>query len=140
MLIKSRVDFDSYEELSKLISDFNPDMIGVSAMTFHKDFFHDAIANIRKTYKKPIVVGGPHPTTSYTEVLKDKNIDINVIGEGENTLSEIVELLMNKKELNYENLSKIPGIAFDEEKYSPEKELNSKKVNQTESIATTQTL
>jgi radical SAM superfamily enzyme YgiQ (UPF0313 family) len=140
MLIKSRVDFDNYEELSKLISDFNPDMIGVSAMTFHKDFFHDAIANIRKTYKKPIVVGGPHPTTSYTEVLKDKNIDINVIGEGENTLSEIVELLMNKKELNYENLSKIPGIAFDEEKYSPEKELNSKKVNQTESIATTQTL
>ena len=140
MLIKSRVDFDNYEELSKLISDFNPDMIGVSAMTFHKDFFHDAIANIRKTYKKPIVVGGPHPTTSYTEVLKDKNIDINVIGEGENTLSEIVELLMNKKELNYENLSKIPGIAFDEEKYSPEKVLNSKKVNQTESIATTQTL
>lgn len=140
MIIKSRVDFDNYEELKKLISDFNPDMIGVSAMTFHKDFFHEAIANIRMNYKKPIIVGGPHPTTSYKEVLKDKNIDLTVIGEGENTLSEIVELLMNKKQFCFENLSKIPGIAFDEEKYSPNKKIESNKTSKTEPVSSIQAI
>ena len=38
-IIKSRVDFDSYEELGEVIEKFKPDVIGVSSMTFHKDFF-----------------------------------------------------------------------------------------------------
>ena len=72
-IIKSKIDFDSYEELTKVIDEFDPDIIGVSAMTFHKNFFHDAIRNIRKHgYKKMIIVGGPHPTTSFKEVLEDK--------------------------------------------------------------------
>jgi len=120
-IIKSLVDFDSYEELNKIIKDFEPDLIGVSAMTFHKDFFHEAIKNIRNAgYKKNIITGGPHPTTSYEEVLKDKNIDLCVIGEGEKTLTEIVEKLMNKKIKvfqNFEELSRIDGIAFSEDKY-----------------------
>ena len=38
-IIKSSVDFNNYEELNNIIEKFNPDLIGVSAMTFHKDFF-----------------------------------------------------------------------------------------------------
>ena len=81
-LIKSRIDFDNYEALDKIVKDFNPDLIGVSSMTFHKDFFHDAIEKIREGgYQKTLLVGGPHPTTSYEEVLKDNNIDICAIGK-----------------------------------------------------------
>ena len=117
-IVKSRVDFDSYKDLNNIISEFDPDLIGVSAMTFHKDFFHKSIKKIRdQGYNKPIVVGGPHPTTSYEEVLKDDNIDLCVLGEGEVTLSDIVNLLMKGKEINFEELSKIPGIAFNSEKY-----------------------
>ena len=62
-----------YKESDYDIKEFNPDLIGVSAMTFHKDFFHKAISEIRKEgYSKMIITGGPHPTTSYKEVLKDK--------------------------------------------------------------------
>ena len=120
-IIKSRVDFDSYEELNKQINKFNPDIIGVSTMTFHKNFFHKAIKNIRDDgYDKTIIVGGPHPTTSYQEVLKDKNIDICVIGEGEATLVEIInKLIENKKnKLNFNDLLKINGIVFSEENFS----------------------
>ena len=78
-IIKSSVDFDSYEELNKIIDEFKPDLIGVSAMTFHKDFFHETINKIRSNgYKKMIITGGPHPTTSYKEVLKDENLMIFV--------------------------------------------------------------
>ena len=92
-------------------------------MTFHKDFFHESIKEIRKAgYDKMIVTGGPHPTTSYEEVLKDKNIDICVLGEGEATLKEIVQKLSLKndnKYLVYEDLTKIDGIAFSQEKFKP---------------------
>ncbi len=121
-IIKSSVDFDSYEELIEIINKFNPDTIGVSAMTFHKDFFHDAIKQIRNAgFKKTIITGGPHPTTSYEEVLNDKNIDICVLGEGEATLTEIIKKLISKKNENfvYEDLININGIAFSRDKFLP---------------------
>ena len=53
-IIKSRVDFDSYKDLNNIISEFDPDLIGVSAMTFHKDFFHKSIKKIRdQGYNSP---------------------------------------------------------------------------------------
>ena len=118
-LIKSRIDFDSYKEMQDLIDDFDPDLIGVSAMTFHKNFFHESISEIRKSgYEKTIIVGGPHPTTSYTEVLKDDNIDICAIGEGEQILAEVVDKLIknNSQKLNRSQLELIDGIAFKEKK------------------------
>ena len=122
-IIKSSVDFNSYDELNNIIEKFNPDLIGVSAMTFHKDFFHGAIKNIRSNgYDKMIITGGPHPTTSYKEVLKDPNVDLCVLGEGEATLAEIVKRLLSKKENNigslaYEDLISIDGIAFSRRKF-----------------------
>ena len=122
-IIKTSVDFDNFEELNQIIKKFNPDLIGVSAMTFHKNFFHETIKEIKAgDYNKMIIVGGPHPTTSYKEVLNDKNIDVCVIGEGEATLSEIVKRLMIKKKnnkflLNFDDLQQIDGIAFSREKF-----------------------
>ena len=69
-MIKSFIDFNSNDELVNLIKDFNPDVIGIRAMTFYRKFFHDAIAHVRKNgITKPIIVGGPYPTASYTVVL-----------------------------------------------------------------------
>ena len=86
---------------------------------FHKNFFHEAIGKIREGgYKKTIIVGGPHPTTSYNEVLKDENIDICAIGEGEQILADVVDKLMknNKDKLNKKQLELIDGIAFIDKK------------------------
>ena len=87
-------------------------------MTFHKDFFHETIKNIRKHgFKKMIIVGGPHPTTSSEEVLKDQNIDLCVIGEGEATLVEIIKKLIDngKKRLSYKDITNTNGIAVSED-------------------------
>ena len=69
-----------------------------------------------KIENKTILVGGPHPTTSYNEVLKDQNIDICVIGEGEATLAEIIEKFIKngRKKLTYDELINLSGIAFSE--------------------------
>ncbi len=114
-MIKSFIDFNSNDELIELIKDYNPDVIGVRAMTFYRNFFHDAIDHIRKKgITTPIIVGGPYPTASYTEVLKDKNIDVVVIAEGEITITDILKRTLNnnKRFPNKEELKDVPGIAF----------------------------
>ena len=114
-ILKSRLDFDNYDELVKKINNFKPDIIGISVMTFYKKFVHRAIKHLRdEGIKTPIFLGGPYPTGDYNEVLKDDNIDICMLGEGENTLSELVNTMMknNNKLPDEEVLSKIPGMAF----------------------------
>jgi len=114
-ILKSRLDFDSYDELVKKINNFKPDIIGISVMTFYKKFVHRTIKHLRdEGIKTPIFLGGPYPTGDYNEVLKDENIDICMLGEGENTLSELVNTMMknNNKLPDEEVLSKIPGMAF----------------------------
>ena len=114
-MIKSFIDFNSNDELVELIKDYNPDVIGVRAMTFYRNFFHDAIDHVRKNgISAPIIVGGPYPTASYTEVLKDKNIDVVVIAEGEITITDILKrtLKNNKRFPDKDELKNVPGIAF----------------------------
>ena len=114
-ILKSGLDFDSDEELTSKIRELNPDIIGISVMTFYKDFVHRTIKNLRDNkIKIPIFLGGPYPTGAYQDVLKDDNIDLCILGEGENTLTELTgEMMKNKNKLpNEEVLSNIPGMAF----------------------------
>ena len=114
-ILKSGLNFDSDEELISEIKEFKPDIIGISIMTFYKDFGHRTIKNLRDNkIKTPIFLGGPYPTGAYEDVLKDDNIDICVLGEGESTLTELTgEMMKNNNKLpNEEILSKIPGMAF----------------------------
>jgi radical SAM superfamily enzyme YgiQ (UPF0313 family) len=118
-IVKSRLDFNSYSSMVKLIKDFKPDIIGISVMTFYKDFVHRAIDYIRDDgIKTPIFLGGPYPTGDYENVLKNENIDICMLGEGERTLSELVGALIKNgnKMPSYESLKDIPGISFSTKK------------------------
>ena len=70
-----------------------------------------------KGIKTPIIAGGPYPTASYHDILKDKNIDVCAIAEGEFTLLEFINAMIeNGKQLpNFKALKKIKGIAFSHE-------------------------
>lgn len=117
-IIKSRIDFDSYEELVKLVRDRKPDLIGIRAMTFYKGFFHDSIAELRKAgVTTPIIAGGPYPTASYIEVLEDKNLDVVAVGEGEQTLVDVLTAMINNgnKMPEKSELREIHGLAFKSE-------------------------
>jgi len=114
-IIKAFIDFNSDEELVERIKEFSPDLIGCRTMTFYKNFFHDAISHIRASdIETPIIVGGPYPTASYVEVLKDTNIDLAVIAEGELTFQEILEKMLanGNKFPSKKELATIDGVAF----------------------------
>ena len=117
-IYKSRVDFNSYEELHNIIEGFSPDIIGIRTLTLYKDFFHDAVSYIRNHgISTPIIAGGPYASASYAELLQDKNVCLAVIGEGEITLAEIIEKTLSNNNClpGAEVLKNIPGIAFIED-------------------------
>jgi len=123
-LCKSRIDFDSYENLYKLVLSYKPDIIGIRAMTFYKGFFHDSMAYLRdRGIDTPIIAGGPYPTASYSEILDDPNIDMVAIAEGEETLLELLKrtIANNGKFPDKTELQEVGGIAFCKKAQTQEK-------------------
>jgi radical SAM superfamily enzyme YgiQ (UPF0313 family) len=119
-IAKSRFDFDSLEELTELIDEFEPDIIGIRSLSIYKKLFHKTTSHIKSWLGDvPIIAGGPYTTSDYVSVLQDRHVDLVVLGEGEVTFIEIVgKILENDGKLPAEDvLEKIKGIA-----YIPEKE------------------
>ena len=91
--------------------DYSPDIIGITCMS-------SQVSNVKKLiklYKEkvphiPIIVGGPHPTAVQQELL-DIGADFAVLGEGEETLPELIDAIKYPKELE-----SIKGIAFKKNK------------------------
>lgn len=116
-IYKSGNDFDSYAELKALVTEYQPDLIGIRTLTYFKEFFHETIALIREWgITVPIITGGPYASSDYDSILKDQYIDLVVFGEGEATLTELVrEMLQNDFKLpDADGLRRINGIAFRE--------------------------
>jgi len=113
-VIKSHADFNCHEELLEIICEYKPALIGLRSLTYYRDFLHDMVAFIKNHDDTPIVVGGAHPTMAYERVLDDPNIDVAVLGEGELTLLEIVERMIENGGTFplTEQLDEIAGIAF----------------------------
>ena len=114
-IAKSRVDFDSFDELRALVSGFKPDLIGIRTLSFYREFFHKAVLTIRQwSGEAALIAGGPYASSDYRSMLQDLDIDLAVLGEGEKTLGHLVEkMLENRCKLPGEEILRdIPGIAY----------------------------
>lgn len=114
-IAKSRIDFDSFAELRRLLDQYKPDVIGLRTLSYHRDFFHKTATVIHQWRPDiPIIAGGPYATSSYDTILLDRNIDLIVLREGEETFAELIETMIengNKLPLK-EVLETIDGVAF----------------------------
>lgn len=83
------------EAFKKVIENYNPDYVGVSVMTSEYCDILDIAAGIVKNINKNIIViaGGVHVTTNYDYVMRNKNIDYAVRGEGEYVLKNLMKFL-----------------------------------------------
>ena len=88
----------SSEKLLEELSLFKPDIIGTTSVTMN---FHIA-ASIMKTAKEGFpsaitVMGGPHVSFDYENTLKHyPEIDLVVVGEGEQTIADMVPVIKNR--------------------------------------------
>jgi anaerobic magnesium-protoporphyrin IX monomethyl ester cyclase len=99
------------EEMEDSIRRWSPDVVGINIpfSGWSKGAFE--VASIAKNIDKDIVtvLDGQYPSARPEECVADPNIDFAVIGEGEYTISELVNEL---EEGNTQNFKKIKGIAF----------------------------
>jgi len=77
------------EDLEKKVKDYNPDFIGYSIMTGDQDFYNDINKRLKKKFDFFSIAGGPHPTF-FPEMFKDSSFDAFCIGEGEETIKDII--------------------------------------------------
>ena len=98
------VEPDHFSSLSDAVKGFLPDFVGVTATT---PLFFEAVSIariVRETKNDTILIaGGAHPSALPEECLKTSDFDLIVIGEGEETVKEIVR---------GDPWSEIKGIAF----------------------------
>jgi len=99
---------DLIKGLRKIIVKYKKVVLGVSFFTTQIWEINELITTIRTLYNKDVIIiaGGPHPTGDPIGTLKI-GADIAVVGEGEDTL---IELLQNINKGG--NLSNVKGIGY----------------------------
>ena len=83
-----------WQEITRVIADEGPDIIGISCMTVYLASALKIAAIVKK--QRPscrIVVGGPHPTLLTDAVLQRPEIDFVIQGEAEATFVELAQAL-----------------------------------------------
>ncbi|MBI5188262.1 MAG: cobalamin B12-binding domain-containing protein [Nitrospirae bacterium] len=94
----------SIEEAKDRIKNTTADVVGITGMSSQYLYVKGLASFIKKTLNVPVILGGALSTYSYETVLKNTDVDICVIGEGEFASYEIIE--------NLNNPSRVKGIAF----------------------------
>ena len=107
-LIDQRMTNDLKGDIRKYITNETV-CVGISSMTGPQIGEGLEIAKfVRELNEKlPIVWGGVHPSLMPHQTLENENVDIVVIGEGEDSLKNLIYALINK-----ESLSQVRGIAY----------------------------
>ena len=99
----------SLEYHLNLISGFSADIYAISFTSFSAEKAFEMIKLVKERFPKILVViGGPHVMTHSEQALRRSGADICVIGEGEETFSEIVRRFNELPSA----LSSIRGISY----------------------------
>jgi radical SAM superfamily enzyme YgiQ (UPF0313 family) len=99
----------SEEEIERRIKEFQTDFIGVTLTITYIPNTYKYLEKLSKL-KIPIIAGGPHANCLPEEILQH-GVDIVSIGEGEDTILELAEYFLGKKDLK-----DIEGICYKDEK------------------------
>ena len=115
-LIDATIEGLNEEEFVNKLHKIYPDIIGISMTTMGLMLDLNGLYLAKKACPDAkIVVGGPHPSASPIELMKSvRDIDFTVIGEGEITTVELINVLENRKHKDI-YLRDINGIAFRDE-------------------------
>jgi len=101
------------DDLGRRISEFNPQIIGISCLYSGQDEMLHMIAAISKDRAKKenrnifVVAGGPHASAGPKQMLRNKNIDYVIIGEGEFAFQQLCRVIQTGQ-----SPESISGLAY----------------------------
>ncbi len=98
----------SFEQSVQIIKDKKPDLIAISSLFTP---YHREVLTLAKRCKEvlscPIVVGGPHASACFEQMIGHENIDFVIRAEGEKALVELVKQLEGQQDW-----SRVPNLAY----------------------------
>jgi radical SAM superfamily enzyme YgiQ (UPF0313 family) len=98
----------SHEESARKALSFEPQVIGLQAMTFTlPDAYLLAQAIKNQNADVKVIIGGPHPTIFPEETATLENVDFAFAGEGESGMPRFLDAFGDQ-----EALARVPGLAF----------------------------
>ncbi len=97
----------SYEEIIKQLNEFKPDYVLYNGITDNLQDTLSWIKKIKDEYMKPVIIGGPHMEIYPEETLTHECLDYGVVGDGWETLPELLDALENNRDL-----TKVKGLVF----------------------------
>ncbi|MFA9454074.1 MAG: radical SAM protein [Candidatus Aminicenantaceae bacterium] len=107
-VLDTQVERMSYAQIERHIAECQPDVVGISCMTF---LLIDALkvgrAAKRVDPKIHVVMGGTHPSIYPEEMASQPDIDSIVMGEGEHTFAELLSALEESR-----SLEGIAGVGY----------------------------
>lgn len=99
------------EDHLKRIKRERPDVVGISSFSFEFTQAKALAQEIKKNFDIPVIVGGHH-ITGLPKLLLSSPFDIGVMGEGEQTMLELVKCYEKHGAFPKDELKKIDGIVF----------------------------
>ena len=107
-------DWDSVEAtLRQKLFEFQPNIFGISILSDCRINAHSICAIVKSfNVNIHVVAGGVHASFLWGQVLQDENIDTIVIGEGEETLLELIETIDKQKDWPSKEYGHIKGLAW----------------------------
>lgn len=101
----------NFEDIYKSFVEYEPDIIGIASMAIEYGKAIKFAEKIKEHNRNiPIIIGGVHISTLPSSL--KECFDIAVIGEGEETMLELIQLFEKKGKFSKIDLKKIDGIAF----------------------------
>ncbi|MCZ7393733.1 MAG: radical SAM protein [Candidatus Methanoperedens sp.] len=88
-------DSDIHEDLIKLVEEYKPNLVGLSAVEETYLLGLSLLKSIKSNFNIPTIVGGVHTIFSPEEVLAQDDVDMICIGEGEEALVELCQKMQN---------------------------------------------
>lgn len=106
-------------EIKNIISDFEPDLVGINCQFSRQHRIYHLLFSIVKesTPKCITVAGGPHATVCPQEVLNDKNCDYLLVGEAEESFRSLIEAL--KKNNGFSTIDGLGWKVGDQLNFNP---------------------
>ena len=110
-IIDAKFESLNLQQVIEKARQFSPQIIGLTAMTNYVKAAAYTAEALKEEFRESIfLIGGAHPTALPTDTLKEFSVfDIAVVGEGEETLSEIAQAKDKQWQL-------IQGIAYKKDK------------------------
>jgi len=107
------LDIKIFQHIPKdisLVEEVSPDLIGISSIVIQYNSALRFAKEIKERMDVPIIIGGPQITCS--PELISSVFDVGVVGEGEQTSLELIQLFKSERRFDIDKLKEINGLVF----------------------------